>query len=96
MHNELHFLPLKNIASDINYNMFSRLGLRPNYTAGNIGFRCARTVELPELKPKDITTTTQRPPKHHRYEDTWTYKVKQVVQEVFQNIKDSVKLEGEL
>ena len=79
-----------------NISIIFRLALRPNYTAGNVGFRCAKSVPIVKPTEKVQPPTTPRPPKHHRYEDTWAYKVQQVVKDVFDNIKDSAKLGDEL
>lgn len=53
-----------------------RKGLLPSYRAENLGFRCSY---LMNLKDPNAKLYRPRPPRRHRYEDTWEFKSKNAV-----------------
>lgn len=72
--------------------MLCRKGLPPSYTAENVGFRCAQSLEgaktiakppaqpkLPYVHEPVVADKGPRKPRVHTVEETWAYKVKKTI-----------------
>ena len=69
-----------------------------DFSIENIGFRCAKTIKINMRKKTTTTTTTvapprkvKRAPKIHRVKDTWTYKMKQMLEDIISGGKESAQ-----
>ena len=89
---KLHSVPLWTTSSSIikdndiivpiAYSTPCRLGLPPDYTSANVGFRCASSV-LPQARPVSTPpSVTPRPARIHSQEETWAFKVRQAIRKI--------------
>ncbi|KAI0218973.1 Inactive C-alpha-formylglycine-generating enzyme 2 [Lamellibrachia satsuma] len=60
----------------------ARFGLSPDYTAENVGFRCASSVDAPARPVPTPSPAPPRPVRVHTPQETWAYKVRQAIRKI--------------
>ena len=68
-----------------------------DFTSESIGFRCAQTIKVDPRRKRRLPTTTPKPkpkkraPKVHRLKDTWSYKMKTMLEDIMEGGKESAQ-----